>query len=51
MAEGGHGRRKKSEFVLSMSNVCSVSCGTVFSLCLLVKSVFWEELLTLQNIC
>ena len=29
MAEGGHGRRKKSEFVLSMSNVCSVSYGTV----------------------
>ena len=31
MAEGGHGRRKKSEFVLSVSNVCS---GTEFSLCL-----------------
>ena len=34
MAEGGHGRRKKSEFVLSVSNVCSVSYGTEFSLCL-----------------
>ena len=29
MAEGGHGRRKKSEFVLSVSNVCSVSYGTL----------------------
>ena len=27
MAEGGQERRKKSEFVLSMSNVCSVSYG------------------------